>query len=157
MDFPDDGLFRFESEYSDDLKFIPIGIRYRLDLAGLKLGLGAWLDIPVPERFFLLKMPMQTEWEIADFRERLSRSTADYPPTAIDRSNPKEWANSLPPPKSVTDACKSAGIPLDETIWIRMPELQRFALKKLSTSKRQPDAFRKALDEFGVVLKDPPE
>lgn len=154
---PDDSLFGFETEYSDDLHFIPIGIRYRLDLAGLKVGLEAWLGIPVPERFYLLEMPMADERDIAAFRERLTRSSADCLPTSIACADPADWTNTLPPPQSVRDACESAGMPIDDSFWIRLPEPQRYALKKLSLSKRRPDAFRKAWEEFSAVKKDPPE
>jgi hypothetical protein len=154
---PDGGLFGFEKEYSDDLHFIPIGMRYRLDLAGLKVGLAAWLGIPVPERFFLLKMPIGTGGDIAAFRDRLSRSLADCLPTSIACADPAAWANDFPPPQSVREACESAGMPIEAAHWSRFPELQRYALKKLSLSRRQPDAFRKAMEEFSSVKKDPPE
>lgn len=152
----DDGLFGFENEYSEDLHFIPIGMRYRLDLAGLKVGLEAWLGVPVPERFFLLDMPVGTARDIVVFRERLMRSLADCHAPSIICADPADWGNNLPSPQSVRDACVSAGMPLEESLWVRLPELQRYALRKLSLSKRQPDAFRKALEEFAAVKQDPP-
>lgn len=156
MNAPDICLFGFEIDYSDDLRFIPIGMRYRLDLAGLKVGLEAWLLIPVPERFCLLGMPMANESEIAAFRERLMRSMADRLPTSIACADPAEWAIGLPPPQSVREACESAGMPLEDALWVRLQDLQRYALKKLSLSSRQPEAFGKALREFSAVKMDPP-
>ena len=71
-------LFGFEDAYRNDLRFIPVAMRYRLDLAGLKIGLEAWLRIPVEERFALSALPIGNPADLESFHERLLRSAARF-------------------------------------------------------------------------------
>src|SRR3990167_2762593 len=102
-------LFGFEGDYREDLRLIPVGMRYRLDLAGVKLKLDAWLGIPIAERFALLAMPVDTEKGKSEFRASL-RDAAPIPfPDSLPPVDPRTWSEKGPIPVSVTTACSETG------------------------------------------------
>lgn len=142
-------IFAFESGYSADLHFLPMAMRYRLDLAGIKIGLKAWMGIPVRDRFALAAYPIAPGDGAAGFAEEAARvlcANARERPESIPKADPKAWGISIPPP--VRLACEIAGIPMEADAWKRLGELQRYALLKLSDSRRDPEAFGRAWREF---------
>lgn len=130
---------------------MPVVMRYRLDLSGLKIGLDTWLKIPVEERFALSAFPIGNTADLESFRERfletVSRSVGSVP-DRVPRQDPRSWGEAEPVPASVKDAGAANGVVVAESAWRRLGELQRFALWKFSHSKRQPDSFRRAWEEF---------
>ncbi|MFS6827343.1 nitrate reductase associated protein [Cyanobium sp. ATX-6F1] len=67
--------FAFEADFASNLRCIPMAVRRKLDLAGVKLKLSHWLALPEPERQTLV------EWHddpgsITDLRRHLLARTA---------------------------------------------------------------------------------
>lgn len=144
-------IFGFESGYAQDLHFVPIAMRYRLDLAGLKIGLEAWLKIPVARRFYLAAFPIATGDGTAAFALEAGRAHCEAvgtEPATVPRSDPETWSGALPPPEPVVVACRDNGNPMESAQWRQMTDLQRYALLKLSLSRRNPEAFGMAWREF---------
>jgi|SRR5690606_4305254 len=144
-------VFGFEKEYAADLHFMPVGIRYRLDLAGLKVSLDAWLRLSVPERFELLEMGVESDREIGLFRAKmvsaLLNAGAGTPPV-LAPLDPADWSKGAPIPECVRRAAAADGISLAGLDWPALSDSRRYALWKLSLSRRQPEAFQKAVAEF---------
>lgn len=147
-------LFGFEDGYRLDLHFMPVAMRYRLDLAGLKIGLDGWLKIPVEERFalssFSIGNPLDIESFQASFLQTALRCIGSVP-HMIPRLDPRTWGKEQPIPASVKDAGAANGIVVEVSAWRRLGDLQRYALWKFSLSKRQPDSFRRAWEEFACI------
>lgn len=141
-------MFGFERDYEEDLRFIPIGMRYRLDLAGVKLSLDAWLTIPRMERLTLLNMPMEGKEGISGFRTRVLLAAGNPPPIGIEPMDPKAWSAISTVPEEVVAACHQSGATILQDQWAGFPELERYALWKLSRSKRGQETFRAAWTEF---------
>lgn len=151
MEFKHPNLFQFESDYSSDLHFIPLVIRHRLDVSGLKVGLEAWLKIPLTERKILVGLPFESEADFKNFTEQLSQLTLQWfgqAPKLIIPLSQTLWSASNEIAASILNRCESITQSKLTVNWKHLNELQRYALYKLSTSKRQADEFEKALQEF---------
>lgn len=48
-------LFDFEADFSGDLRCLPMAVRRKLDLAGVKLKLVQWQGLRSPERRILVQ------------------------------------------------------------------------------------------------------
>lgn len=144
-------LFLFESHYSMDLQFIPLIIRYRLDLNGLKVGLEAWQKIPTEDRFKLVGIALDSNLDCKNFPELLSLLTKQWfgqNPQAIEPVLPSLWSDNKEIASCILNRCSSISQPKLALKWKKLSELQRYVLFKLSTSQRQAEAFENALQEF---------
>jgi len=144
-------LFGFEAEYREDLHFIPMAIRYRLDLAGWKFSLESWQRISAADRFGLLATPVTPEG-LRAFGAELHRLLAGLgvpPPAPAPPSLPAAWGPDEVP-EAVRSACGLAGIVLPEGRWSALAEIRRYALLKLSRSRHGGGKFKAACEEFGV-------
>jgi hypothetical protein len=145
------GIFRFEDSFADDLRFMPLSIRYRLDLAGLKLKLEDWLRIPVAARDRLLRMPAGDGEDIAAFKQEvldIAASNGCRPPAAIGPLERAAWRGEAGIPEAVLAACAKMGRDAPREAWAGFTEFRRYALFKLACSEREPGAFAAALGEI---------
>jgi len=144
-------LFRFEEDYREDLHFVPMAMRYRLDLAGMKVGLAEWLLFPVEERFALAAYPLGAGSDCEGFRQALravARVRLGREPQSIAPADAAEWGVSIPLPEPVRAACEGSEAKEMESHWAGLSDLRRYALLKMASSRRQPDGFRRAREEF---------
>lgn len=126
-------------------------MRYRLDRCGFHLKLDIWKKLSVSERFQLSQEKVDTLEEIHALKERLSgfcelhgNSDPEIQP-AIDSHL---WSHSAPPPECVLKACREIHLDLQASTWAGLGELKRYALYKLSLSRRGADKFTLAVREF---------
>ncbi len=146
-------LFGFEKEYREELQFVPMGIRYMLDLTGLKVGLESWQKLTKDERFSLLEMPNESTQDLMNFAERLKkwvRLRSEVEPKLIEPLDASLWTKEQATPESILIACEGAGLNLEKLDWKSLTELQRYVLWKLSQSRRQGDALKWAINEFST-------
>jgi len=61
-------LFGFESELEANLTYIPMAVRFKLDICGIKLLLAVWQRLPEHKRRELLYLPCQNEHDVASYR-----------------------------------------------------------------------------------------
>jgi hypothetical protein len=52
-----DRVFEFEPAAARDLEWLPLAVRYKLDLCGLKIGLNEWQALALEQRQALLRCP----------------------------------------------------------------------------------------------------
>jgi hypothetical protein len=142
--------FRYEAEFYPSLSRIPLHVRMKLDLTGLKISLSDWLACAFEERRVLCHLPVATEEErqifaaYVDFLCRKYRGNAVTVAPVLDSSR---WqADKVP----VEVAQKSASCFNTITIseWQTWEPHQRYALYKTAVSKSQPEAFADILDEL---------
>ena len=150
-------LFNFENEYKNDLHFIPLAIRYKLDTLGLKIGLDAWLRLSIEERFELLNSPFDFERQFIpeayriEFKNLLNEYlTRRGEPEAkiISIINSENWSKANPIPDCVLKSMHENGLIPENLDWNSLSELKRFILWKLALSARQKETFPKAFEEF---------
>lgn len=145
------GIFGFEDSFAEDLRFMPLSMRYRLDLSGLKLRLEDWHRLPVAARERLLRMPVGDEGDIASFREAAIGVAASHGcrwPAEVQPVDRSAWDARAGIPEQVLAAC--ARIPAEPPLeaWPGLPDFRRYALYKLACSGREPGAFAAALREI---------
>lgn len=148
-------LFRYEQDKYYPLRRIPMIMRLKLDLCGVKLSIGDWSKFSREEREALVMMPYATPGEIAAIRSRLLELIAacggDSTETApVGRDAP--WADASVVPASVGRQLQALGMPAPtREQWAGLSDLQRFALLKLTREGHENKKLPLALHEFGLA------
>ena len=126
--------FSFEQDFIGNWRCIPLCVRRKLDLVGIKLKLNHWLALEQPQRQQLVDWSdAPSEW--AGFRQHLRDLTVgmadgivkDLPP-AVDAP----WQCMDQVPLAIAEAADQRGVALSVEGWARLSELDRFALCKLA-------------------------
>ena len=126
--------FAFEQDFIGSWRCIPLCVRRKLDLVGLKLKLSHWLEMSYEQRQALVDWGDSSE-HLAQMRDQLRAWTAsmadgvlkDLPPA---QTEPWQLKDQLP--DQLLDAARRRGIDLTTQAWMSMRELDRFALCKLA-------------------------
>ncbi len=148
-------LFRFEKSFMpDNLRCIPMTVRFKLDTCCIKLKITEWNFLNEDERTYLVNTPAKTEKEIAEYREYLQHIVWHYSGEKVSEQasepNPA-WANF----EVIHDSVKAKAFEFGWNIllseWHCLSDLQRFALLKLSRPSHENKNFSKAMEEFGLI------
>jgi len=142
--------FRYEAEFYPTLSRLPLDVRRKLDLAGLKISLKDWLAYGFEERSVLCHLPVESAEERRVFTvylDFLSRKYRGMPIEITEAMDSARWdAAQVPAPVAQKSAACSRIVSPAE--WRGWKEHQRYALYKTATSKKQPEAFAGVLDEL---------
>ena len=143
--------FRHESEYYSALDRVPLHVRMKLDLAGVKLSLKDWLAFSFEERMVLCHFPVDAADERQAFiayLEFLSRKYLGAPLALIAPVDRSLWDESdrLPEPVVEKSATRNQSVAVEE--WARWNFFQRYALYKTAISENEPEAFYDVLGEL---------
>jgi hypothetical protein len=153
-----DGLFEFERDLHPDLKCIPMVVRYKLDLVGLKVSLTAWNRLSLGVRKQLLTgWPVETDAERVALREWLTnwlRTTSTQPPREMTLEHPL-WDDLAYVPEAVAEAASACHPPFTLAEWSELVQLERVALVKLARSAHERDRVPKAVTEFRAKRRVP--
>ena len=144
------GAFAFEAELYETLEFMPLPMRYRLDVAGLKLSLAAWQLLAREEREALCAHPVESANDIARFVARVTEDAAavDRPVTALaPETSPPSWSCDATRDAVIARA-QSLGARLEPARWEALTDLQRYALAKVSAPGKRDDRLLAALAEL---------
>lgn len=130
--------FVFEGQVHELLDCVPLAVRRKLDLAGLKISLAGWQSLPRHERLALCHLPVDSRDEIAVYREALAgfaaRAGADLKP--IDVADPAAWSADRVPAE-VSAHATEIGAPLDAAAWGELTEEERYCVLKYSDDRRR--------------------
>lgn len=143
--------YRFESEVYPTLSRIPLHVRMKLDLTGVKISLKSWLAFSLEERNVLCHLPVETDEERRVFSSYLNLLSRRYfgEDAALDSPVPDPPWEEL---ARIPDPVQARGKETDKAVtveeWSRWDLGQRYALFKLSISKNEPEVFFAALKEF---------
>ena len=126
--------FAFEQDFIGSWRCIPLCVRRKLDLVGLKLKLSHWLEMSHEQRQALVDWGDSPE-HLVQMREYLRSRTAamadgmvkDLPPAVNE-----PWQLPARLPDQLLDAARLRGIDLTSQSWMMLRELDRFALCKLA-------------------------
>jgi hypothetical protein len=136
--------FAFEGDLHRTLEFIPIAVRRKLDLAGLKLSLAAWNRMSRAEKLAVCHLPVDAEGDLDVYREALTgfADRAGEPVTpltggAADRASWREVPDRL------------AGR-VDPARWAALPDEARYVLTRLCEPRKSGDKLEEALRELGL-------
>lgn len=146
-------VFRFEADFAGDLRCLPMAVRRKLDLAGVKLRLSHWHGLEGEERRRLLAWPDDRS-ALESLRSWLQERTAglpDGPARPLPPATAADWLQTTTPPAVLVASCRQLGQNLDPAAWSRLSELERFALVKLSHPGHEHRNLPRALAEFGLA------
>lgn len=150
-------FFKFEADFIESLRCIPMQVRFNLDTCGVKLKLSHWHQFTSQERQLLVNMACDTPAESQIYREFLQKlviekSGAPAQELPID-ANPA-WIDQENIPLKVQDKAAEFDVKISLEQWQQLSPLQRFVLIKLSRPSHENRNFYPALQEFGIVNKD---
>jgi len=145
--------FHFEADFTADLRCIPMAVRRKLDLAGVKLKLQHWSELGDSERSDLLAWPDDPAAIEALRQQLLARTTALSAGTAkqLPRASGETWQQGERVPEVLAASCAQLGLEIAPGAWAELDDLQRFALVKLSHPGHEHRNLGRALAEFGLL------
>ncbi|WP_413174811.1 nitrate reductase associated protein [Anabaena azotica] len=147
-------LFAFEADFVDNLRCIPMLVRYKLDTCGIKLRLSDWNQMNLSERANLVKLPCSTATEIQSYQEYLQNLILELtgtPATKLPVESLPPWMNTTTLPPSLEEKLQEIGVTITLQQWGMLTPLQRFVLIKLSRSGHENKNFPKAMAEFNLL------
>jgi hypothetical protein len=139
-------IFSFEREVYATLDLIPLGVRRKLDLAGVKLSLAGWQALPLADRRALAEAEVGDEASIVAFgtmlREAAGRAGARLDPLP---AGPHPWRVAAVPPE--------LGGRVGDEAWAALDDEARHALLLLARggSAAREERLRVALAELGLT------
>jgi hypothetical protein len=147
-------FFKFEADFVEALRCIPMQVRLKLDTCGIKLKLQDWNHFTQTERERLVELPCLTSAEIFAYREQLNRIVIKYTGKSgtdlpVDENPP--WMDAATIPESVTAKAQEFDLTITLAQWSALGPIERFALIKLSRSSHENKNFLPAAQEFGIV------
>ena len=125
--------FAFEQDFIGNWRCIPLCVRRKLDLSGVKLKLNHWLALTQVQRQQLVDWPDSPD-ALQEMRDHLRQCTASMPDGRakdLDPVTAAPWQLTDQLPQEVADAAAARGVELTPIHWRAIRELDRFALCKL--------------------------
>ena len=146
--------FDFEEDFvEENVRCIPMTVRFKMDAAGIKLKLSEWSKFSIEERIELAVKPAATEKEMSAYNQYLSgiikKYTGDEAAALAINSNP-EWADLENIPFKLQEKAMEFDLIISTAQWKQLTNLQRFALLKLFRPGHENKNFPKAIHEFGL-------
>lgn len=146
--------FNFEKDLEENgLACIPMCVRYKLDMVGIKLSLKQWNRLTPADRMLFAEIRMKTDNDKIKFEEYLCFLLEGDKEGNILR---------IPPPRSEQELKMVTFISLNEKLesvplhitwsqWDSLSVLQQFAISKLIKPGHESKNLWPALTEFGLI------
>ena len=147
--------FRFEKDFVEDgIRCVPMIVRYKLDLAGVKLKLKEWSLFEETEREMLAHLPCHQPNEISCYRNvvvTLIKSKCNAEPGFISIVKDPAWMVSYRVDPLVAEQAEKYNFKISVRQWAALNILQRFALLKLCRAGHENRNFPLAIKEFKLA------
>jgi hypothetical protein len=151
----DKGYFNFEEDFvEENIRCIPMIVRFKMDAAGIKLKLSEWSKFKREERIELAIKPCSNAEEVMvynNFLAELIRKYTNTEATILLVDNHPAWANIEDIPELLQQKAKEFNWEITKAQWSGLTNLQRFALTKLYRPGHENKNFPKAIKEFGLI------
>lgn len=147
-------FFLFEADFVDNLRCIPMKVRFKLDNCGVKLKLSHWHQFTEQERQTLVEIPCISNAECQKYREFLQNLIIEKtgnPASELPIEENPPWMNEKEIPVTTQTKAVECGFTITVKQWQKLTPLQRFALIKLSRPSHENKNFYPAVQEFGLV------
>ncbi|MBI1770390.1 MAG: nitrate reductase associated protein [Bacteroidetes bacterium] len=147
--------FNFEQDFMEDnIRCIPMIVRFKLDACGIKLKLKEWNKMTVEEREQLAVLPIDSLTNLDVYRIYLrdlifKYTGEDATSLPADKVN-NYWASTDYLPPALEEKLEQSKMCISLAQWKNLNVLQRFALLKLTRSSHENKNFPKAMKEFGL-------
>jgi hypothetical protein len=147
--------FDFEEDFiEENVRCIPMIVRFKMDAAGIKLKLSEWSKFKREERVGLALKPAGNNEDVIQYNKYLSdliKQRTNAEATVLSINNQPEWANLEVIPELLQEKAKEFNWEITKEQWSGLTNLQRFALTKLYRPGHENKNFPKAMKEFGIV------
>ncbi|HEY7316958.1 MAG TPA: nitrate reductase associated protein [Candidatus Binatia bacterium] len=143
--------YKHESTIYPSLSRIPLDVRMKLDVTGIKISLKDWLAFSIEERKVVCHLPVDTEDEkqiFSSYLDFLSRRYCGAPVATTPAISATLWesAHQVPGPVAGKSAPNTRPVTIEE--WRHWKSHQRYALYKTALSQSEPEQFFAVLEEF---------
>ena len=152
-----DGIeyFQFEEEFMENnMRCIPMIIRCKMDMAGIKLKLSEWKKFSTEERIELALMSCgfnEASEQYARYLAGLIKKYTRRDPTNMEVNRAPAWKDLHSIPGILIEKLKEFDWDLSISQWKNLTDLQRFSLIKLCRPGHENKNFPKAMKEFNLV------
>lgn len=146
-------FFQFETDFVDNLRCIPMVVRYKLDTCGVKLKLSHWHSLSQSERQQLVTLPCNTPSEVTEYKlmlRGLIEQKTQQPLSELPIDPHPPWLDTQNIPPEILTKAADFGVTITLDQWLSLAPLQRFALLKLSRPSHENSNFYPAMLEFGL-------
>jgi hypothetical protein len=147
--------FQFEEEFMENnMRCIPMIIRFKMDMAGIKLKLSEWKKFSQEERIELAFMSCGFNEESEQYAGYLAGLIKKYTrrePTSMEVNRTPAWKELHTIPGILVEKLKEFDWNLSIAQWKCLTDLQRFALLKLCRPGHENKNFPKAIKEFNLA------
>jgi hypothetical protein len=147
-------LFQFEASSENCHCCIPMEVRLKLDLCGVKLQLSQWQMLSQEEQRILADLPFELNDQLVPFREMVKQivlKNSGTPVSVLPLEPNPPWENKTVIPTRLQERAIELGCALNLEQWAALTPLQRFALVKLVRPGHENRNLLLALQEFGLV------
>ena len=143
--------YQHESDIYPSLSRIPLDVRLKLDVTGIKISLKDWLAFSMEERTILCHLPVETEEERQAFASYLDFLSRRYRGASVGTTAPISnslWDDPHQVPEPIAAKSTPQTPPVTVNEWSRWKSYQRYALYKTAISKSDPGQFFAVLKEL---------
>ena len=149
--------FKFEEDFMEDnIRCIPMIVRFKMDETGIKLKLSAWCKFLPDERIQLALLPTDSTSERNYYHQFLCELISKYTdsePTEIAIDPFPAWRNPQQIPAMLLDKAAEQNLDISIAQWQNLSDIKRFALLKLCRPGHENKNFPKAAAEFGLLTR----
>jgi hypothetical protein len=153
---PEIEYFRFEQDFMEDnIRCIPMIVRFKLDASGIKLKLKEWSKMTIHERERLAILPIDSPEDIEVYKIHVCsmvRNHTGESATELPVDNMQSgWMQVDVVPLVIEKKLREDNVHMSLAQWRTLSVLQRYALVKLTRPGHENKNFPKALKEFGII------
>jgi len=142
--------YDYEAEFYPTLTRLPLDVRRKLDVTGIKISLKDWLSFSLEERTVLCHLPCEHDVERQVFTGYMDFLAGRYLGKTTEKT--ERMASALWSKMVVPEAVAQRSTNLERAVtadeWRRWPSYHRYALYKSAVSKQQPEAFEHVLHQL---------
>ncbi len=151
----DKKYFDFEEDFvEENIRCIPMIVRLKMDLVGIKLKLAEWSKFSIEERVMLALKQCENEEDkksYHDYLNTLVKMKTGNIATALEIDPQPAFRVLDSIPVQLLQSCKDFNCVIEIAQWRALSELQRFALLKLCRPGHENRNFPKAIREFNLT------
>lgn len=147
--------FDFEEDFiEENVRCIPMIVRFKMDAAGIKLKLSEWSKFKREDRIELALKPCESIEEATLYNHYLAaliKKHTNSEVTFLAVNNYPAWANLQEIPGLLQQKAKELNWEITKEQWSGLTNLQRFALTKLYKPGHENKNFPIVMKEFGLI------
>jgi hypothetical protein len=143
--------FAFEDGVHNNLGCVPMGVRRKLDRAGIKISLEQWQALGLGERLALCHLPVESEEErqaLRVFTDEAIKAKSGQGVRILPEASRAAAEPPDHPPARLVEHARVLGVTLNQPAWDKLDVEERYALIKLGDALTASHNLAAALAEF---------